>query len=151
MAGEISRTNGAKGGRPKGEANRLSRRRINEIHSLGETPVDVMLDNMLFWHRKVQMLMPKIEHAVVQLEDSEGLAELNGLIRTMLAARENSQKCAVDMAPFCHPRLQAIAIQTQNTHRLVVEGGLPKMPNEGETFEQVIKKKVAEEKAREPA
>jgi hypothetical protein len=32
------------------------------------------------------------------------------------------------MAPYCHPKLQAIAIQSLSQTKVIVEGGLPEMP-----------------------
>jgi hypothetical protein len=41
----------------------------------------------------------------------ELLKERNDLTRKMLTARENAQSCAVDAAPYVHPRFQSIAVQ----------------------------------------
>lgn len=136
-----SRINGAKGGRPESATKRLSRRRINELHATQHTPVDVMCDNMIFWHQKVQTTTVHLEKfaEVANFEDADDRREFVGIMKTMLAAREHSQQCAVDMAPYCHPRLQAIAIQQNNTHVVQIEGGLPMMPGDAPTpFEAAV-------------
>jgi hypothetical protein len=138
------RANALKGGRPKSAVTIKTRRRINELTSEKETPVDVMFDNMLYWHQRVRDLEPEFMEAMAasneimrrlkdeQSEDySEALRlmrETNALAGKFLHARERSQSCAVDAAPYCHPRLQAIAIQSKNTHEFKITGGLPDMP-----------------------
>ena len=48
----VARANGMKGGRPPLAPNRLSRKRAMELCADKELPLDVMFDNMLFWHRR---------------------------------------------------------------------------------------------------
>lgn len=137
---EVRRKNGAKGGRPKGIVESKTRRRVNEILAQnGETPVDVMFDNMLYWHRKVRVLNERFEELMGQASDAiagggeealQAMKELSATASKFLYARERSQSCAVDAAQYCHPKLQAIAIQQKNTHEVKVIGGLPMMPEE---------------------
>jgi hypothetical protein len=151
------RANAQKAGRPKGAVTIKTRRRINELTAEKETPVDVMFDNMLYWHRKVQELGPEFEEMLATSTETmrrikkavdedlplggDDYREAASLVRAtnelagrFLYARERSQSCAVDAAPYCHPRLQAIAIQSKNTHEFKITGGLPDMPvGEGET------------------
>jgi hypothetical protein len=50
-----------KGGRPPMAPNRLSRKRAMELCANKESPLDVMFDNMLFWHRQSKDLCAKFD------------------------------------------------------------------------------------------
>jgi hypothetical protein len=105
---EIARRNGRKGGRPKGEANRLTRRLANEIARSGHSPIDVMLKNMWFWAEQAEETAEKVK-ALADLEtDPDARAEAYRLLGRFLSFREKSQECAVDAAPYCHPKLASI-------------------------------------------
>src|SRR4249919_2505944 len=57
----IARANGMKGGRPPMAPNRLSRKRAMQLCADKESPLDVMFDNMLFWHRQSKGLGAKLD------------------------------------------------------------------------------------------
>lgn len=111
-----ARINGAKGGRKPGQISRVTRQRANELTKDGETPLDVMVENMLFWHRSAQSMGERIQQLLeaVDGETTEQLAErtrdASKVMEKFMLAQENSQRCAVDAAPYMHPRLQSIAI-----------------------------------------
>jgi hypothetical protein len=42
------------------------------------------------------------------------------LVRTLLSARENAQRCAVDCAPYVHARLQAVHHEHGATGRYII-------------------------------
>lgn len=74
-----------------------------------------MIATMLFWHRKGESLSAALEPYLsgakaVNGDDPEQLKEVVSLAKTMLAAKENAHRCAVDAAPYCHPKLQSIAL-----------------------------------------
>jgi uncharacterized protein YciU (UPF0263 family) len=124
----VARENGKKGGRPpasSGALARITERAARELAAKNELPLDVMIDNMNFWRRKAAKFTDDME-AVEDIIKSYAkiaatpesmekfmalLKERNDLMRKMLAARENSQRCAVDAAPYVHPRFQSIAVQ----------------------------------------
>jgi hypothetical protein len=114
---EISRRNGKLGGRPRGAANVLTRKKANEICESGEAPLDVMLDNLRFWHRtalgigeRLQALIASADEGSEQIDKREAMK----LTASFLAARENSQKCAVEAAPYVHPKLASIQMNMTN-------------------------------------
>ena len=115
----IARENGKRGGRPlgaTGAATRLSRLKANELQAQGNTPLDVMIENMLLFHREAKSLTEELEQMVPQLKamdskNPEFLQALDQLVKKqekMFLAREKSQKCAVEAAPYVHARLAAI-------------------------------------------
>ena len=122
-------------GRPESDIKRLSRFRVGQMHSTNDTPADIMLDNMIFYHRRAMSLTPKLEKLIEQMDpaNEEDRTEALRLLKVVLAAREKSQACAVDLAPYVHPRLAALAIQSTSQSKIEVEGGLPPMPIEDQS------------------
>jgi hypothetical protein len=116
MAGEVSRVNGKKGGRVAGAANKLTRSLANELARQGCDGLSVMVENMLFWKDKAKSFGEQLEKLVVPEGNDEARAEALKLLRNFLAARENSQRCAVDVAPYTNPRLQSITINKTSVH-----------------------------------
>ena len=92
---------------------------ITELIEEGEAPLQVMIDNMLFWH-KASITIGEQLSTMLQTAQASGeqldLRTAMKMTSQLLAARENSQKCAVDAAPYCHPKLNAIAFQGEMNH-----------------------------------
>jgi hypothetical protein len=86
----------------------------------GSSALDVMIDNMLFWHGKVGELTSQISNMVLNVDNVDERREAYGVLRLLLAARENSQRCAVDLAPYMHPKLQSIQIKDDNARDVEV-------------------------------
>jgi hypothetical protein len=109
-----------KGGRPPMAPNRLSRKRAMELCANNESPLDVMFDNMLFWHRQSNDLGTKLKAIFGKIKsEDDGRAAID-LVRTLLSARENAQRCAVDCAPYVHARLQAVHHEHGPTGRYII-------------------------------
>jgi len=70
-----------------------------------ESPLDVMFDNMLFWHRQSRDLGARLEAIGAKIKNDDDRREAMSLARMFLSARENAQRCAVDSAPYVHARL----------------------------------------------
>jgi len=113
VAGTRKRTHAA------GKATRLTREVANRINRDGDTPLDTMVNNMIYWKRQSEKLTRDTEKMMARLldmdlnklEDLSGeVALLNKLMSKMFYAREQSQSCAVDAAPYCHPRLASITV-----------------------------------------
>ena len=101
-------------GRPLSSATRLTRKKANEIAESDDAPLMVMMGNMIFYHHHAMDLTEKFKELIskpIEENNVEAIEEANKLIRALLTAREQSQRCAVDLAPYVHPRLQAIAIK----------------------------------------
>lgn len=105
-------------GRPLGSATKLTRRKADELCDSNESPLDVMVYNMLFWFRatkgletQLQDFMREFAESEVMRKSPESVEEFMKLMKHMVAARENSQKCAVDAAPYVHPRLASVTLK----------------------------------------
>lgn len=106
----------------------MSRRKADELAQQDETPLDVMIDNMLFWRAKAHELTAEMQKKIeliskLDISDSNErkefitmMGEFNKLAAHMIAARENSQKCAVEAAPYVHPRFASISVKQQSTN-----------------------------------
>lgn len=114
----------AKGGKAP-QSTALARVRAHEIAKSGKAPLDIMLDNMMFWHNQSQNIAEQIQSGIQSMKDGNASPELiketEGLLKTFIAARENAQKCAVDAAPYVHPKLQSVAIKANNSGEKVIE------------------------------
>jgi hypothetical protein len=117
---ETARENGKKGGRPPGALTKMSRRKAIELALANRTPLDVMVDNMNFWWDKGKDLGEVLEQQLARISSIKGkekvkqaLSEVNKIATHFLAARENAQRCAVDAAPYVHPRFQSIEFKGQ--------------------------------------
>ena len=79
--------------------NRLSRKRAMELCANHESPLDIMFDNMLFWHHQSKNLGAKLHAIFGKIKNDDDRREAMSLARMFLSARENAQRCAVDCAP----------------------------------------------------
>ena len=77
----------------------------------GELPLDVMVENMLFWQRTSKLLAEKIMELGKTLQDGDERTEFLKLLQKFLHAREQAQACAVDAAPYYHAKLASISIK----------------------------------------
>jgi hypothetical protein len=96
----------------------------------GETPKDIMHDNMMFWHERVGFLTERIEQLLKAAEkqaqlDPSLIRALAQLSREMLAARQSAESCAVDLAPYVHARIAAFHLTSDEGSQVVIRGGLP--------------------------
>ncbi len=98
------------GGRKPGATSVLTRQKAHEISRSGKSPMDVMMNNMLFWFEHAQQLGEQLQLLVVQVDDPDARAAAFNLVKNFLASRENAQKCAVELAPYVHPKLAAIEV-----------------------------------------
>lgn len=120
-------------GRPQSAPTRLTRVRAHEIAQSGFSPLDVMLGNMKFWLDQTEHLATKLgelfdmnvdgcDPDAVATKQAEGAK----LIGKLLAARQHAQDCAVDAAPYVHPKLQSITLKPSTTETLIVTMTLDK-------------------------
>ena len=124
---EVAIANGKKGGRPPGALNKMSKHKALELAKSNETPLDVMIDNMNFWRGEAT----RLTHRVGEVDDlilafknidvneetmknfMQLLKERNETLNKMLAARQESQSCAVAAAPYVHPKFTSISVKAQ--------------------------------------
>jgi hypothetical protein len=119
----IARENGKKGGRPKGALTKMSLAKARELADKNETPLDVMVDNMNFWRKRAneltdvmqEKLNNLVEMPITNKEEQDAfvkaMQEFNKIAAHMIAARAQAQSCAVDAAPYVHPKLTSVAIK----------------------------------------
>ena len=110
---EQSRANGKLGGRKPGSRNVRTRRRTLQVcREWNISPLDVMLDNMQHWRARSANLEIQLQQLIDSGADEQTIEQMR---KSLLAAREQAQKCAVDAAPFLHPRLKGVATDSVQT------------------------------------
>ena len=140
---ETSRENGKKGGRPKGSMTKLTRSLANELVRQGCDGLSVMVGNMMFWKDKAEKLGEAHEGLIAKLnslppeqtqEFADTLKEFNKVSAYYIAARDKSQECGRDVAPYTNPRLAAITLNTNiesnNAERIDEENMTPQQAAE---------------------
>src|SRR5476651_1880598 len=65
---EVARRNGMKGGRPTGPTTKISRARAIALVEQGNSPLDVMIDNMHFWHYRTRDLEEGIKKLLGEIK-----------------------------------------------------------------------------------
>lgn len=113
-------------GRPPGAVTVLTRELANEIVASGFTPIHVMHDNMRFFFEKGERLTTRLEHMLAQTREdqvvnAERFHEMIALLHKINTARQLAEQCAVDLAPYVHPRLSSIALQNGLTDPITIE------------------------------
>lgn len=102
----------AKVGRKPGIPNKDRRAIIAYAEQNGKLPIEVMLDNMNFWDRNAESLLERLTKDIMpraqELGDVALIKELVTVLDKVGDFRERAQGCAVDAAPYIHPRLANI-------------------------------------------
>jgi hypothetical protein len=119
---------GISGGKPKGVKNKKTMERmaleLGRLKTMEVQPQDVMYDNMMFAHTKAREIVHSIlqrykmasSHRTIDPEKdpdayAEHLVELMEEFAYGMKMRDYAQRYAVDLAPYLHPRLSAIAVK----------------------------------------
>lgn len=89
-------------GRKPGSATKRTREIADKAAATGVTPLEVMLDNMLFAHTRAGEVLAKI------LASDAKAAETLDSFKELLRFRAMAQESAKDAAPYVHPRLAAV-------------------------------------------
>jgi predicted ATPase len=118
-------------GRPPSRIKVTRESAIDATDKAGVTPIEVMAFNLKFWYEAASSLTDRVKE-FLQDNDPKNLGdnapelikELNANIKNMLFARERAQECAVDMAPYRHPRLANVEM----TQRFANESSEPDKP-----------------------
>lgn len=113
-------------GRPSGASTQLTRFELNKVAKSGKAPIDIMLKNMWWWDEQADAIGEQIQSSMADLQlisdDDKKLEELNKLKKKLDAfthARDKAQACAVDAAPFCHAKLQSVAVKSDNKGKIL--------------------------------
>ena len=112
------------GGRPKGIPNKrtialgkLADDVRERLLGKGLSAIDIMADNMEWAHRQMEQRRQRVVQLLASEipEDAEpAAAHLREVAETLLSEasyRDRSQKYASELAPFIHPRLNAVAVK----------------------------------------
>lgn len=103
------------GRKPGSVAKRLMgvREITGDIIRQGKVPLRVMINNMLYYDEQAVYLEEQFSEAMadhVKSFSEKGFIKALELLAQVSDARMKSQKCAVDAAPFLHPRLSQISM-----------------------------------------
>ena len=79
----------------------------------GNSPLDVMIKNMLFWDEDATALAEKLASSFSTMADPDQRAELLKSIEPLLNAREHAYDCALGAVRYVHPRMAAKIPQTR--------------------------------------
>jgi hypothetical protein len=104
-----------KGGRPRGSVGsgswQHSHAELRELTKRFKTPpIVVMMENMEFHHRESVRLLQTLRELQVQVDNPESVREMCQVIALMQMHRDKAQACAVQAAPYMHPRLASIQV-----------------------------------------
>ncbi len=102
-------------GRKEGSATKKTREIADQAAEAGITPLQVMLENMVFAHTEAHGLLAKLLEGGA--EQPDGFNEFKELLRF----RGMAQEAAKDAAPYIHPRLAAIEHSGKLTVRTLAE------------------------------
>lgn len=104
-------------GRRLGGQNEKTRAYAEAAAVEGVKPIDVMLGNMRYYHERAEDFDKKLEEVATLLTPQqiaaggESVMEVLKLVNQIGQFRMKAQECAVDAAPYIHPRLTAIAMK----------------------------------------
>ena len=120
-----------KGGRKKGALTVASRRKatslIAELHVTNETPLDLMIQRMLFWHRSAENLLADIETKIKKdTLSKEDQSALVGLLAEFRNADQKIYSYAEGCAPYMHARLASTTVKTEQNTSLTITMQLDK-------------------------
>lgn len=101
-------------GRKAGTPNKATAARQKRVASTGVTPLDIMIDNMRSSYADTQSAMRRLKTAKTPAKQAELKAEVRQL-------RGETNKFAVEAAPYVHPKLQSVmhATDPDNVIRVV--------------------------------
>ena len=110
-------------------ARKLTQSRVKQLAEDGEMPLDVMIENMLFWRNKAQelesMLVDRLavlqpidavngeaERTEAQVQLQRAVEQIKDIGEHFLAARDKAQACAVECAPYVHARIAPVHLKS---------------------------------------
>ncbi|MBR1238473.1 hypothetical protein [Bradyrhizobium sp. AUGA SZCCT0182] len=101
-------------GRKKGGINARTaalRNIADEALAAGITPLEVMLQNMRFYHSEAETILAELLKGLA--EHNKTPEQLISAMKELGAFKEKAQRCAVDAAPFLHPHLSAVSVNAK--------------------------------------
>lgn len=104
-------------GRPPGAASKKTQAIAAQAMDQGVSPIEVMLANMRYYHERAESFDHNLTELAEQMTPERikaGGAETIQLLQLVAKVGEfrmKAQECAVDAAPYVHPRLAALAMK----------------------------------------
>lgn len=80
----------------------------------GITPLEVMVKNMRWWDDSAEGLLRQLLQMgdqVASFDDADLLREFFKIIEKVGIYRDKAEECAVDAAPYMHPKLASIVLK----------------------------------------
>jgi hypothetical protein len=102
------------GGRPVSASTEFTRTHAREMAAAGNSPLDVMIKNMLFWDEDAAALAEKLITDFSKIADANQRAKLLKSIEPLLKAREHAFDCALCAVRYVHPRMAAETAQVRS-------------------------------------
>lgn len=122
---------------------RALRARAKRLADAGFSPREVMLENMMFWVQRAKFFEKEAERRWIyaesfsletcdRIEDKNERAKyeremvraqgfMTDAIDALMHARDKSQACAQQAAPYCHPRLSSMVMSGDPNNPIQVE------------------------------
>lgn len=115
----VKKNGGARPGAGRKPGSKTSKTKLLAEAALAEgvTPIDVMLKNMRYYDERAEDFDKKLSEVAVLMTPQviaaggEKVMDLLRLVQKIGEFRMKAQACAVDAAPYAHPRLAAMAIK----------------------------------------
>jgi hypothetical protein len=85
----------------------------------GKSPLDVMIRNMTFWEKEAAAFAASFKALDRKENNRDQTNHTLELAHGLLSARENAQRCAVEAAPYVHPKLQSVITSPNPTAKKV--------------------------------
>ena len=94
-------------GRKMGSATKRTREIADRAAAEGVMPLDVMLDNMKFYHERAGDLLEKVEVLFKDGTQEDGV-QAALILKGLMDNRQAAQVAARDAAPYCHSRFSSV-------------------------------------------
>lgn len=123
---------------PQSTKQKLTERLIDKVVSMKITPLEVMLTTMKLHYDSGQ-------DALLAHELAEDREIKQSYLRTAKAEMNASSQVAEKVAPYLHPKLQAVTLKGDDKHPLNITGSLKGLSNEELAVMEELLKKAASE------
>jgi hypothetical protein len=99
-------------GRRESKRSQLTKRLVEEALERGESPLHILLENLSWFRSKAWQLEAELREAPTNPTIHEQ-AKLNRRFKALLAVRKLATDVAAAAAPYCHPRLNSISVESE--------------------------------------
>lgn len=96
-------------GRPKGSIAKRTQELLQKAQEGGIMPMDVLLNDMRYFHNLAEQLVKKIKNKEIDEETAEDLKKAIGF-------KQIARECARDVSPYIHPKLASVEANVNVTN-----------------------------------